>query len=266
MSRDCGTANRDTPLAIREKPIELGAGWAFCLTTSRLRVNVARQIWPLSPQLGETSRRPDGVITVPKQPGNQERASSLLLMNQWGKGEADVSTEQSTPQTNSWLPSPYGNPRGPCGFEGPTTQGAQATCSGHSQTRLLNQAGSSLSFPKTERLRKRPQFLSVARRGKRHHDKLFVLIWAPGPHPWTRLGITASKRVGNAVARNRAKRLIREAFRRNKWTFPGGTDVVIIAKPKLVNATFTELEAALLRWAKDSKGGKGRSWGDSLPG
>lgn len=102
---------------------------------------------------------------------------------------------------------------------------------------------------KRERLRKRREFLAVQRSGKRYHADLFVLIWAPGPAPWTRLGVTASRRVGGAVARNRAKRLIREAFRRNKPSLPPATDLVIIAKPAVVGAGLAEVERRLLSWA-----------------
>jgi len=45
-----------------------------------------------------------------------------------------------------------------------------------------------------------------------------------------RLGITASRRVGNAVVRSRAKRLIREAFRATRDLWPAGIDLVVIVK------------------------------------
>jgi len=47
----------------------------------------------------------------------------------------------------------------------------------------------------------------------------------------TRLGLVAGKRIGNAVTRNRVKRLVREFFRLNKSSFPESTDVILVAKP-----------------------------------
>jgi ribonuclease P protein component len=60
--------------------------------------------------------------------------------------------------------------------------------------------------------------------------------------PHSRLGIIASRRLGGAVQRNRAKRLIREVFRLNK---PAGSgwDLVIIPKTDLLDADYTAIEA-----------------------
>lgn len=88
----------------------------------------------------------------------------------------------------------------------------------------------SLRFPKTRRLRKRPQFLEIARRGRRAHTRHFLLqALAAGPGPG-RLGVTVTKRVGNAVVRNRIKRRVREAFRTSPVLRDSGLDLVVIAK------------------------------------
>ena len=63
--------------------------------------------------------------------------------------------------------------------------------------------------------------------------------------PPCRLGITAGKRVGNAVVRNRAKRLIREAFRATQDLWPAGWDLVVIVKRPL---TRLGLDDVLLEW------------------
>ncbi len=76
----------------------------------------------------------------------------------------------------------------------------------------------------------RPDFVNLNRSGTRYHTRHFIVVTKRNESGITRLGITAGKRVGNAVRRNRIKRLIREFFRLNKADFPKGYDIVIIAK------------------------------------
>lgn len=87
-------------------------------------------------------------------------------------------------------------------------------------------------YPKRRRLRKRRDFLRVQDRSARVTTVHFILLLAPRPDAGPcRLGVVASKKVGGAVARNRVKRLLREAFRRRYALFPEGLDLVVIAKP-----------------------------------
>ena len=86
-------------------------------------------------------------------------------------------------------------------------------------------------FPKDARLRKRREYLAVQRGGATFHGRYFLTVVLPGPQPRGRVGITVSKRVGNAVTRNRIKRWVREHVRHNRAAFvPAATDVVVIAK------------------------------------
>ncbi|MCK4534797.1 MAG: ribonuclease P protein component [Syntrophobacterales bacterium] len=86
------------------------------------------------------------------------------------------------------------------------------------------------SFGKKERVRKRKDYLKIYQRGVRVHSSNFTVILNPNPSGEKRLGVTVSKKVGNAVKRNRIKRLLREFFRLNKDRLPDSRDVVIIAK------------------------------------
>ena len=83
------------------------------------------------------------------------------------------------------------------------------------RTQTIN--GSSLlgfRLPKRERLRKPGEFRRVYAEGKRFEGRLMTVFITPSNSEFQRLGITASKKaVGNAVQRNRAKRLLRETFR-----------------------------------------------------
>ncbi len=73
-------------------------------------------------------------------------------------------------------------------------------------------------------------FVNLNRSGKRLHTNYFTIIFKQNRLGVTRLGITVSKKTGNAVRRNRVKRLIREFFRLNKSFFQPGYDLVITAK------------------------------------
>lgn len=68
-------------------------------------------------------------------------------------------------------------------------------------------------------------------------------LFLPNEHGHDRLGIIASRRVGGAVERNRAKRLIREVFRLNKRQASRGADIVIIPRAELLKAPFPAIEA-----------------------
>lgn len=86
-------------------------------------------------------------------------------------------------------------------------------------------------FRKAERLSKRPEFLNARRNGWRQEGRRVVIYVVANDLGHCRLGVTVSRRVGNAVVRNRWKRRLREIFRRNKHQFGDSYDVVIIAKP-----------------------------------
>jgi len=85
------------------------------------------------------------------------------------------------------------------------------------------------SFKREERILKKREFISLKLYGRRYYTKNFVVIIRENRGGITRLGITVSKRIGNAVKRNRIKRLIREFFRLNKQQIPKGYDLLITA-------------------------------------
>ncbi len=88
-------------------------------------------------------------------------------------------------------------------------------------------------FPKKARLLKRGQYLKLSRQGKRVHTDCFIAIVLKETAQNNRIGITISKKVGNAVERNRIKRIIREYFRHNKEKISEPVDINIIARKGL---------------------------------
>ena len=73
---------------------------------------------------------------------------------------------------------------------------------------------------------------------------LYVAKRATGAGP-ARTGLVVSRKVGGAVARNRAKRLLREALRLEGRELPEGLDLVVVARPSVAAASYRELAGDL---------------------
>ena len=97
-------------------------------------------------------------------------------------------------------------------------------------------------FPKTDRILKRDVFRRVYEEGRKTQYRYFTAFVLANPIEGTRIGITTTRKMGNSVERNRARRLVREAFRRNKWLVPQGVDIVINAKRLLADAVYSDFE------------------------
>jgi len=96
------------------------------------------------------------------------------------------------------------------------------------------------------RLTRSEDFKRVRRSGKSYAHPLVVLIVQTHEQPQVKVGVAAGRTVGTAVARNRAKRLLREAMRTLIPNITSGFDLILIARPRLVSATLEETRQALL--------------------
>jgi len=73
-----------------------------------------------------------------------------------------------------------------------------------------------------------------------------VLVVLPNPLDFSRFGVAAGRSVGNAVRRNKAKRLLREAWRLEMTDIPDGWDLLVIARRPMTNTTFQQTNKVLV--------------------
>jgi len=105
-----------------------------------------------------------------------------------------------------------------------------------------------MGIPASNRLRKPREFQGVRSLGHRIHCGPFIFqchVSESSSAP--RLGIVASRRVGNAVKRNYGKRMFRELFRKHAAELPRGSELVIVLRSNFNRHSFEDLGARLLR-------------------
>jgi len=155
--------------------------------------------------------------------------------------EADIPAEQARAQAPARLPRADGDGRGSQGSGAPPGQGP----------------GEAVGLVPVARLKRRAQFLYIQKGFKAHRSSVIVEArLRPQPGPLAGAGFTATKRIGNSVIRNRARRRLREAARQ---LLPGlavaGADYVFVARPATPDAPWTALlddvRAALLKLRAD---------------
>jgi ribonuclease P protein component len=100
---------------------------------------------------------------------------------------------------------------------------------------------SSRALPAARRIRRRPDFLLAYEHGVRIRARLMTVFTRPNSLAGSRLGIAATRKLGGAVVRNRAKRLVREVFRHAD--VPPGLDIVVIPLSDMLDADFRTLES-----------------------
>lgn len=97
---------------------------------------------------------------------------------------------------------------------------------------------------RADRIRRRPEFERAYDTGVRIHARFMTLFVVPNSGTTPRLGVAATRKLGSAVERNRAKRRAREVFRRHK--VPAGLDIVIVPRREMLDAPFSSVEADFL--------------------
>ena len=159
-----------------------------------------------------------------------------------GIREADVPTEPSPARQDSRVPRAHVDKGRPEGAQTAACQGATPT------DRLGGVPGAPpahAGLPRAERLRSRAEFDRLFRRGARVEGPAFVLLWRREPGPRA-VGFAVGRRLGGSVVRNRARRRLREAYRRQRQLVPSeGVRLCFIARAAVLTSPFTQLVEAM---------------------
>src|SRR5436305_8401470 len=104
-----------------------------------------------------------------------------------------------------------------------------------------------LRFPKAARIRQGRDFAKIRREGSRLVQGCLIANWLKSEKETAaRLGVITASKIGNAVVRNRARRLLRESFRLHQHDLAGPVDLVLIARSSIVGKGYNEVERDFL--------------------
>ncbi len=102
----------------------------------------------------------------------------------------------------------------------------------------------------SDSLKRNIDFQNVYQNGKSYANKYLVMYVLENNTDQNRLGISASKKVGNSVVRHRMARLVRESYRLHESIFNSGLDIVVVVRNSASRISYHEMESALLHLAK----------------
>ncbi len=94
----------------------------------------------------------------------------------------------------------------------------------------------------TQVLKDTKVFTRLYSKGQYCASKELVAYYLPNRLPYSRFAVTASKKIGNAVKRNRAKRIMRELYRSNELKMPIGYDIIFVARPDIDGKKLGDIE------------------------
>jgi ribonuclease P protein component len=107
------------------------------------------------------------------------------------------------------------------------------------------------------KIKKNAEFRKIYNSRKSVADRNMVLYFLSNDKEDCRFGFTVSKKIGNAVTRNRIRRLFGEVCRLNKEKFPVGYDFILLARREIVGLDFSQIEKGLLGLLKKLKINRG---------
>jgi ribonuclease P protein component len=117
----------------------------------------------------------------------------------------------------------------------------------------------SLGFNRSRRLKLPGDFARAKSQGQRVVSGCLIAnVLARPPGLASRLGVVTSKKVGNAVVRSRARRLLRETFRLHQHDLARAVDLVLVARPSIAGRKMAEVEKDFLRVLREARLEKGK--------
>jgi ribonuclease P protein component len=121
-----------------------------------------------------------------------------------------------------------------------------------------------LTFPRASRLKLRGEFARAKAEGRRFVCGCLIANVLPSaPGQASRLGVVTSKRIGGAVVRNHARRLMRECFRLHQSELARPVDLVLVARPSIAGKSLADVENDLMRVLRQA--GSVLNWGTHAP-
>lgn len=157
--------------------------------------------------------------------------------------EATISTIENTPETAARVPEPEFEQERQRNFAESTPGGPETPDAGVNGCPMKAES----RFGRAARIKQGRDFARLRGSGQRLAHGCLVANWlSAAAESGTRLGVITSGKLGGAVVRNRARRLLRESFRVNQHRFTRPVDLVLIARSSIVGRSFQEVERDLL--------------------
>jgi ribonuclease P protein component len=151
--------------------------------------------------------------------------------------ETPVSTIEDSSQTATRVPQPEFHQERARNSEKPPPRRAQTP-----HARVMNSPRPALGLSSERRINRAGDFTRARAQGRRLAVGCLVLNWVESAGERTRVGVITSKKIGGAVVRSRARRLLREAFRLNQHRIAQPMDLILVARQSIVEKQFADVE------------------------
>jgi ribonuclease P protein component len=158
--------------------------------------------------------------------------------------ETSISTVENPPETAARLSCPQLQQKWASNSGEPASRRAQAFDAGVMRRAMSGQPAASLLLPRRARIKAARDFARARTQGKRIACGCLILNWLPATS--TRVGIITGRKLGNAVMRSRARRLLREGFRLHQHELAQPVEVILVARESIRGKPYHAVERDFL--------------------